>query len=582
MKVRDAVTAPALRAPAAPLVLLLLASPSQAANPEHGATLFRARCGLCHPTAPGVGGARGPNLRGVVGRRAASTDFAYSAGLTRWARTWTPELLRRYLVDPTALVPGTTMAQKVPGAADRRDLVAYLGTLKASPAPGVTPSTTGSGPAPDGGVPEGAPHAATGADGGASGVLTGKAAFGDWTSDAPGVRRLIRTEDLPPPYATESAHASPRVAPRPAGMAPRAPPGFRVDLFAEGLEAPRQIRVAPGADVFVAETAAGRIRVLRPAEGGVRAAQQWTFADGLDGPFGMAFYPPGPAPEWLYVAENNRVIRFAYRPGQTRASSRPEVIVSRLAPTSGGHSTRDLVFSLDGRRMFVSVGSQSNVAEWLGRRSPSEIQEWERDRPPGAAWGFEERRADVLVFDPGGGPGRIHATGLRNCVGMAVHPTTGDLWCSTNERDGLGDDLVPDHVTRVREGAFYGWPWYWLGDHPDPRLNGHRPDLAGKVTVPDVLLQAHSASLGMTFRGGEAFAAEHGSWNRARRTGYKVIRIPLRDGVPTGEYEDFLTGFVLDQDRVWGRPVGVAVAADGALLVTEDAGGTVWRVAAVR
>jgi len=193
----------------------------------------------------------------------------------------------------------------------------------------------------------------------------------------------------------------------------------------------------------------------------------------------------------------------------------------------------------------------------------------------------------VLVFTPEGKNGRVFASGLRNCVGLAVQPLTGALWCSTNERDGLGDDLVPDYVTRVREGAWYGWPWYYLGGHEDPRLAGQRPDLAGKATVPDVLLQPHSASLAMTFsdafppgfRG--AFAAEHGSWNRARRTGYKVIRIVLDDqGAPTGEYEDFLTGFVLDDRSVWGRPVGVATTAEGALLVSEDGNGTIWRVAA--
>jgi glucose/arabinose dehydrogenase len=293
----------------------------------------------------------------------------------------------------------------------------------------------------------------------------------------------------------------------------------------------------------------------------------------------MAFYPPGVSPQWLYVAENNRVVRFPYREGDTTARARPGVVVPDLAPTSGGHTTRDVVFSLDGKRMFVSVGSQSNVAEGIGRKSQQEINAWEATHGLGGAWGFEERRADVLVFDPEGKGGRIFATGLRNCVGMAVHPATGDLWCSTNERDGMGDDLVPDYVTRVKEGAFYGWPWYWLGNREDPRLRGQRPDLAGKATVPDVLIQSHSASLGMTFREGDGFAAEHGSWNRERRTGYKVVRIPTRDGVPTGEYEDFLVGFVVDQRSVWGRPVGVAVARDGALLVTEDANGTVWRVA---
>ena len=574
------------RSPVRPAVLLLLvpllalAAPRPSAS--RGESAFQVRCALCHSVEPGAGGGQGPNLRGVVGRKAASTDFSYSAALTRWGRTWTPELLGKYLTHPGTLVPGTLMVQKVTSPAERADLVAFLRSLKAVKAPPASGVASGASAAPDAGLAT-QPSLATGPtatpDGGTAGVLTGAAAFGDWRSDAPGVRRLIRVEDLPPPFATSSARNSPRVVPRPADARPRAPEGWRVDLFAEGLEEPRQVRVAPGGDVFIAETDRGRIRVLRAKEGAPRAEQRWTFADGLDGPFGMAFYPPGPSPQWLYVAENNRVVRFAYREGDTTARGRPEVVVPDLSPTSGGHTTRDVVFSLDGKRMFVSVGSQSNVAESMGKRGPDQVRAWEATRGLGATWGFEERRADVLVFEPDGKAGRIFATGLRNCVGMAVHPATGDLWCSTNERDGLGDDLVPDHVTRVKEGAWYGWPWYWLGNHEEPRLKGQRPDLAGKATVPDVLLQAHSASLGMTFREGDGFAAEHGSWNRERRTGYKVVRIPTRDGVPTGEYEDFLTGFVVDQRSVWGRPVGVAVARDGALLVTEDANGTVWRVA---
>ena len=568
------------RSPLRPALLLaLLSLPAAAAPPpsaSRGATLFQAQCALCHPVEPGAGGGQGPNLRGVVGRKAASTDFGDSPALRRWGRTWTPELLGKFLANPFALVPGTTMVMKVPDRTQRADLVAYLASLKAA----ATPPSAAAG-APDAGTPLPQAAASPGAapDGGTGKVLTGPAAFGDWRSDAPGVRRHIRLEDLPAPFATPSARNSPRVVPRPSDASPSAPDGWRVDLFAEGLDVPRQIRVAPAGDVFIAETDRGRIRVLRARDGATRAEQRWTFTDGLDGPFGMAFYPPGSSPQWLYVAETNRVVRFAYREGDTVARSRPEVVVADLSPTTGGHTTRDVVFSLDGKRMFVSVGSQSNVADSIGKKAPDALRAWESTHGLGATWGYEERRADVLVFDPEGKNGRIFATGLRNCVGMAVHPATGDVWCSTNERDGMGDDLVPDYVTRVKEGAFYGWPWYWLGDHEDSRLRGQRPDLAGKATVPDVLLQAHSASLGMTFREGDGFAAEHGSWNRERRTGYKVVRIPTRNGVPTGEYEDFLTGFVVDQRSVWGRPVGVAVAHDGALLVTEDAGGTVWRVA---
>ncbi len=558
------------------VVLPWFAASAAQPSASRGATAFQERCSVCHTVEPGAPGGQGPNLRGVVGRKAATSGFSDSAALTRWGRTWTPELLGKYLTNPNALVPGTTMVVRVPEAPVRADIVAYLASLKAAPA-----STKAEAPVAsrDAGVSSPAPPASAIPGAPDGGVLVGAAAFGDWRSDAPGVRRLIRVEDLPRPFATGSARNSPRVVPRPSDVRPRAPEGWRVDLFAERLEEPRQIRVAPGGDVFIAETAAGRIRVLRARDGATRAEERWTFADGLDGPFGMAFFPPGTSPEWLYVAENNRVVRFPYRSGDTTARGRSEVIISDLAPTTGGHTTRDVVFSPDGKRMFVSVGSQSNVAEGIGKKSPEQIRAWESEHGLGATWGFEERRADVLVFDPEGKGRRIFATGLRNCVGMALHPTTGDLWCSTNERDGMGDDLVPDHVTRVKEGAWYGWPWYWVGNHEDARLKGQRLDLAGKATVPDVLIQAHSASLGMTFREGDAFAAEHGSWNRERRTGYKVVRIPTRDGVPTGEYEDFLTGFVVDQRSVWGRPVGVAVAHDGALLVTEDGSGTVWRVA---
>jgi glucose/arabinose dehydrogenase len=192
-----------------------------------------------------------------------------------------------------------------------------------------------------------------------------------------------------------------------------------------------------------------------------------------------------------------------------------------------------------------------------------------------------------LVFDPAGKDRRIYATGIRNCVGMAIHPATGDLWCSTNERDLLGDDLPPDYITRVREGAFYGWPWYYIGANEDPRLPGARPDLKDKVTVPDVLLQAHSASLQLVFYDGSQFPAEfrgdgfaalHGSWNRTKRVGYKIIRVKTKDGVPSGEFEDFVTGFVVNDASTWGRPVGVAVSKDGSLLFSEDGNGTIWRV----
>jgi glucose/arabinose dehydrogenase len=345
--------------------------------------------------------------------------------------------------------------------------------------------------------------------------------------------------------------------------------------------------VAPNGDVFVAESNQGRIRVLRAADGAVHAEQVSVFATGVTRPFGIAFYPPGPEPHWVYVAETNAVVRFPYVSGDLVARGSPETIVPKLTDSGGGHWTRDVAFSTDGQRMFVSVGSASNVAEKMSRRSLAEAHAWESSHGLGAGWDDEEHRADVLVMTPEGHDVRPFATGIRNCVGLAVAPKTGDVWCATNERDGLGDDLVPDYVTRVREGGYYGWPWFYLGDHEDPRLAGQRPDLAGKAVVPDVLIQPHSAALELVFYEGamfppdyrgNVFVALHGSWNRRDRTGYKVVRVPVVGGVPTGEYEDFLTGFVASDDEVWGRPVGVEVAHDGALLVSEDGNGTVWRV----
>jgi len=417
-------------------------------------------------------------------------------------------------------------------------------------------------------------------------LLSGAAAFGDWRQDAPGVRRHITASDLPQPYATRSAARSPRVVARPQGALPKVPSGFEVAPFATGLDGPRLLRVAPNGDIFVAEMEAGRIRVLRPGPDQAIAAAAETFAANLSLPFGIAFYPPGPEPRWVYVANTDSVVRFPYRNGDLKARGAPETVVSGLP--SGGHVTRDVVFSLDGKRMYVSVGSASNIAGGMAPKTEEAAIKWDTQQQAiGAGWGPEKLRADVLVFTPEGKDRKIFATGIRNCVGLAVQPATGDVWCSTNERDGLGDNLVPDYVTRVREGGYYGWPWYYIGGHEDPRLKGERPDLKGKAIVPDTLLQAHSASLQMTFYDGDqfpaayrgdAFVAEHGSWNRSKPTGFKVIRVLVKDGVPTGEYEDFVTGFVIDDSHVWARPVGIAVAHDGSLLVSEDGNGTIWRI----
>jgi hypothetical protein len=329
--------------------------------------------------------------------------------------------------------------------------------------------------------------------------------------------------------------------------------------------------------------------VIRAAEGASHPEFTQTFASGLRLPFGIAFWPLGPNPQFVYIANTDSVVRFPYKSGDLKASGPAQVIVDSIPGggnlRGGGHWTRDVVFSPDGAHMFVSVGSSTNDAEGL-LQSLRTALDYAQMHSLSSLIDSEARRAAVLEFDPDGGNFRIFAAGIRNCVGMAINPTSRQLWCSANERDGLGDNLPPDYITGVREGGFYGWPWYYIGSHEDPRHAGQRPDLKGKVIVPDVLIQAHSASLGMAFYGGqqfpaeyrgEAFAAEHGSWNRSNHTGYKVIRVRMLDGHATGEYDDFLTGFITDAG-VWGRPVGVAVAHDGALLVTEDAHGTVWRV----
>lgn len=418
-------------------------------------------------------------------------------------------------------------------------------------------------------------------------VLSGPAAYGDWRSDAPGVRRKLTPADLPAPLASQpTANPSRVVAPAP-GALPKAPPGFTVSRFAKDLAQPRVVRVAPNGDIFVAESVAGRVRVLRADDSLSAPAASQIFAAGLNRPFGIAFYPPGPNPTSVYVATNTEVVRFPYRNGDLKASGPPETIVASV-PGGRGHWTRDIVFSPDGKTMFVSVGSGSNVAEEMTSPPSGGLAAFEASHPLGAAWGAEENRADVLAFDPDGRNMRVYATGIRNCSGLAIQPEGGALWCAVNERDLLGDDLPPDYATHVREGGFYGWPWYYIGAHEDPRHKGERTDLAGKIVTPDVLIQPHSAPLGIAFYEasqfpgdykGDAFVALHGSWNRAKRTGYKVVRLRFKDGKPTGEYEDFLAGFVDNDASVWGRPVDVAVARDGSLLVTDDAAGVIWRVA---
>jgi glucose/arabinose dehydrogenase len=417
-------------------------------------------------------------------------------------------------------------------------------------------------------------------------VLTGQAAFGGWDTQAPGVRRLIKPGDLPAPFATESASNAPGLVNRPADAKPVVADGFAITLLADGYEQPRVVRTAPNGDLFVADSSANTVHVLRLDAGG-KVAQDSVFAEGLNQPYGIAFYPAD-KPQFVYVANADSVVRYPYTDGDLKAAGAAETIVANVP--SNHHWTRDIAFSLDGKTLYLSVGSGSNIAEDVTGLPEGGVAQFASSHALGEMWGEEEGRAAVLAYDPDGKNMRVFATGIRNCSGMTVQPETGALWCVTNERDGLGDNLVPDYATTVKDGAFYGWPWYYIGANEDPRapLKGQRPDLAGKATVPDVLFQAHSAPLNIVFNEGDAlgadtkgdaFVAMHGSWNRGQRTGYKVVRLIIGDdGKPTGEYEDFITGFGSDPEKVWGRPVGVAIAKDGALIVTDDGSGAIWRV----
>ena len=418
----------------------------------------------------------------------------------------------------------------------------------------------------------------------ADGVRTGAAAFGDWQDDAPGVRRLIRVDDLPGVAAAKAT-----VSARPVQRAqrgervPNVPAGFTVELLAQDLDTPRTLRTAPNGDVFLAETGVGRVLVFRSDANGRIAKVPEVFAKGLAEPYGIAFFPPGAEPTAVYVSQPDRVLRYPYRNGDVIASAAPTVVLKDI-PASG-HSTRDLV-APDAGHLLMAVGSRSNVADGIGK-APSDLAAFEKSRLRGAAWGDEDRRASVWRFAPDGSSPSLYATGLRNCAGMALQPATGAPWCVVNERDNLGNDLPFEYATRVREGGFYGWPWFYIGGHPDPRRAGERDDLRADAIVPDVLMQAHSAPLGIAFYDGamfppeyrgDAFVSLHGSWNRVPRTGYKVVRLRFAGGKPTGEYDDFMSGFVVDADHAWGRPTGVTAARDGALLVSEDGSGTLWRV----
>jgi glucose/arabinose dehydrogenase len=364
---------------------------------------------------------------------------------------------------------------------------------------------------------------------------------------------------LPPPFQSKSAGNGPSNAKPPEGFLPTVPAGFRVNIFATDFKVPRFLAVAPNGDVFVADTGAGQVIVLRDAQHTGGAQQREVFASDLSRPFGIAFHD-----DYVYVGNTGAVVRFKYDRQTSKRIGEAEKILD--LPPGGGHFTRTIAFSANGAKLYVSVGSSSNI-------------DIEKD----------QRRAAVLVCDPDGKNSRIFASGLRNAVGLGIEPLTGAVWVAVNERDELGDDLPPDYFTSIQDGGFYGWPYSYIGSNVDPRVKPQRPDLVTKAMIPDVLLGPHVAPLQFAFytgkefpeqyRGG-AFIAEHGSWNRAARNGYQVAFVGFKDGKASADPVPFLTGLVPNPGgkNVNGRPVGVTVTQDGALLVSDDGAGVIYRV----
>ncbi len=382
----------------------------------------------------------------------------------------------------------------------------------------------------------------------------------DPTDQGLGQRFQIDAANLARPYATDSPANLPQLVQRPSPLPFQVPPGFEVNLFAGGLRSPRWFAVAPNGDVFLSLPIMGQVLLLRDSDGDGRADLVTVFAAGLHRPHGLEVEGG-----YLYVSATDGLWRIALGPGDRPAGHPERVTRPDAFGDSRNHWTRNVVFAPDGKRFFITVGSASNIGD---------------DPSP---------HATVQSFAADGSDQRTFASGLRNPVGIAFYPGTQDLYVVVNERDGLGDGLVPDFLTRLQEGGFYGWPYAYIGQHPQPDFPS-RPDLVAKTIVPDLLFQSHSAPLGLVFYQGkmfppdyqgDAFVALHGSWNSIQPSGYKVVRVPFKGGRPVGYYENFLTGFWLkgtNPAAVWGRPAGLAVAGDGSLLIADDAGGAVWRV----
>jgi len=367
---------------------------------------------------------------------------------------------------------------------------------------------------------------------------------------------------LPPPYATNSSGNGPRGTKPPAGFLPTVPAGFRVNVYAASFKVPRWLTVAPNGDIFLADNGSGEIIVMRDPQHTGAAQEREVFVGDQKRPFGIAFHD-----DYVYIGNMKEVVRFRYDPKTSKRLGEKEDLMDL---PGGGHDTRSLAFSADGKHLFVAVGSASNIDT-----------------------GEDSRRAAVTICDPDGKNARLYATGLRNPVGLALEPVTGEVWTSVNERDELGDDLPPDYFTSLKDGGFYGWPYSYLGSNVDPRVKQEHPELVARAIIPDVLLGAHVAPLQFAFytgkqfpesyRGG-AFVAEHGSWNRASRSGYQIAFVAFKNGKPSADPVPFMTGLVPDPSKsdVNGRPVGVAVAPDGSLLVSDDGAGVIYRITAMK
>jgi glucose/arabinose dehydrogenase len=384
------------------------------------------------------------------------------------------------------------------------------------------------------------------------------------------VKTAIGKITLPPPYATESKTNNSRVLKWPDGKTPKAPEGFTVTKFADGLENPRWTYIAPNNDIFVVEsgtrTSKNQITVFRDANKDGKFETRNVFISNLNRPFGMLVLK-----DFFYIANTDGLYRYPYKNNPLKLETQGTKILELPAGGYNNHWTRNIISNQDGSKIYVSVGSGSNVAE-------NGIDK-------------EIRRAAILEINPDGTGEKIYASGLRNPVGMDWNPVNSELWTAVNERDELGDDLVPDYVTSVKRDGFYGWPYSYFGNIPDPRMKGERKDLVAKAIVPDVPVGPHTASLGLAFYDKNAFpekykngifVGQHGSWNRAKISGYKVVFVPFANGKPSGKPEDFLTGFIADEAKaeVYGRPVAVTVMNDGSLLVNDDSGNTIWKVTA--